>query len=101
MAYRCPVCGGADTCPEGLYVEVRSARDDEILDLRPGESPGPGWTKTHITSRYHRWVRERGKDGFELERVGSKQRWRVQDHWPDAEPTWVGMCDYAIYVKRR
>lgn len=97
---KCPICGGANTCPAGKYSSVRAPEPGDIATIEVDAPVPPGWIATHRTRRSRVVVREVGQDGMELLLVRSAQSARVRAHY-GVEPTWVGQCTYAFYARRR
>lgn len=97
---RCPICGGASTCPQGQYKEVLEVREEDILRLKPEEKVPAGYRVTHYRKRevYALPLRKTVNNReYRLQLVGSAQRWRVQAHY-GILPTWVGMVTYAFWA---
>lgn len=97
MNDRCPVCGGATTCPEGKYRNVRAAVEDVDTRTIPRHAPVPeGWGVSHLRKHSKIIVRDRDEEGRELHICGSADCWRIQAHY-GIEPLWIGQCKYAFY----
>jgi len=98
---RCPICGGATTCPAGLYEEVLPARPYLTTAKEPKE--GHRAFPQGLGPRYYYLLPERvvveGKE-YELEVVGTAQMGRIKAHY-GVEGTWVKMTTYAFYVVHR
>ncbi|GIV53152.1 MAG: hypothetical protein KatS3mg038_3673 [Candidatus Kapaibacterium sp.] len=93
---RCPICGGADTCPAGQYTpgSFRPVLDDEIIRA---DRPLDGHALTHKSSGRYWCVPLVDAAGWRLVRMGTSAARRFTLHY-HIRPTWVGQCDYAIYV---
>ncbi|GIV50241.1 MAG: hypothetical protein KatS3mg038_0762 [Candidatus Kapaibacterium sp.] len=97
MTTRCPICGGGPTCPAGRYTPGPiSAR------ARMTRSSGPIGHSTATpspTSRRGRYwcIPLVDQCGWRLVRMGTSAARRFSLHF-GVRPTWVGQCDYAIYV---
>ncbi|GIV51406.1 MAG: hypothetical protein KatS3mg038_3150 [Candidatus Kapaibacterium sp.] len=93
---RCPICGGADTCPAGQYTpgSFRPVLDDEII--RAAE-PLDGCALTHRVAGRYWCIPLVDQCGWRLVRMGTSAARRFALHF-GTRPTWVGQCDYALYV---
>ncbi|MCL6437239.1 MAG: hypothetical protein K6T51_01400 [Rubrobacteraceae bacterium] len=95
----CPICYGSDTCPEGLYVDIRPADESDIRYVRRSEIPDfyspQGWKRTHSTSREVTLLREVDDNGLELELVGRNQADRIEAHY-GVEPRSLESLSYSV-----
>ncbi|GIV51482.1 MAG: hypothetical protein KatS3mg038_2450 [Candidatus Kapaibacterium sp.] len=97
MTIRCSVCGGADTCPAGRYRVggFRPVRDEEIIRAA---APLSGCAVTHKVGGKFWCVPLIDAHGWRLVRMGTSAARRFVAHF-GLRPTWVGQCEYAIYVE--
>jgi hypothetical protein len=96
MSGRCQICGGASTCPAGLYKRVREVGEGEINIFPRWEDVPRGWKVTHAKKRgYYALPVQVGE--WELVVVGTAQASRVRAHY-GISPRWVGQCRYAFYA---
>ena len=96
MSGRCEICGGASTCPAGLYKRVREVEEGELRVFPRREDVPPGWEVTHAKKRGYYALPARVGE-WELVVVGSAQASRVRAHY-GISPRWVGQCSYAFYA---
>jgi hypothetical protein len=96
MSARCEICGGASTCPAGLYKRVREVEDEELRVFPRREDVPPGWEVTHAKKRGYYALPARVGE-WELVVVGSAQASRVRAHY-GISLRWVGQCAYAFYA---
>jgi hypothetical protein len=96
MSGRCEICGGASTCPAGLYKRVREVEGEELRVFPRREDVPPGWRVTHAKKRGYYALPARVGE-WELVVVGSAQASRVRAHY-GISPRWVGQCAYAFYA---
>ncbi|GIV50741.1 MAG: hypothetical protein KatS3mg038_3556 [Candidatus Kapaibacterium sp.] len=96
MTTRCPICGGGPTCPAGRYTpgQFRPVLDDEII--RAAE-PLDGCALTHRVAGRYWCIPLVDAAGWRLVRMGTSAARRFSLHF-GVRPTWVGQCDYALYV---
>lgn len=89
---RCPICGGATTCPANDYAEVWA-----------GEAPAYPLRYSH-GDRGHRSPDTSREPplppGWTWEFIRSRQSGRIRAHYPEAQPQWVSQCTYALAVRR-
>ena len=97
---RCPICGGATTCPEGRYEAIRPPKPEESRFIPHDEPIPPGWVVTHVRKRGRYIYKRDGDDGYKLEIVGRAQSDRIYAHYSVAAE-WCGQCSYALYVIRK
>ncbi len=96
MSERCKICGGASTCPAGLYKRVREVEEGELRVFPQWQDVPPGWKVTHAKKRgYYALPVQVGE--WELVVVGTAQASRVRAHY-GISPRWVGQCRYAFYA---
>jgi hypothetical protein len=96
MGGRCRICGGASTCPAGLYKRVREVGEGEINIFPRWEDVPRGWKVTHAKKRGYYALPVRAGE-WELVVVGTAQASRVRAHY-GISPRWVGQCRYAFYA---
>lgn len=96
---RCPVCGGAATCPAGRYEVVERPSWDEILHLPRNAQVPEGYTLVNATRRHIQALPTR-KGDLELLLAGSAESGRIRAHY-GVEGLWVRQCTLAFYVRRR
>lgn len=88
MAAKCPVCGGATTCPAGGTITILGRND--IRYINSGDPVPPGWIITHRRKRYIIAV------PFGTIIVGAAQSDRILAHYPYLRRVWVGPCSYTF-----
>lgn len=96
---RCPVCGGATSCPDGWYEIVKRPTWDDILDISRNQEVPEGYVVVGGNSR-RKLAMPVHKDGLELLLTGSMQSERIRAHY-GVSGMWVRQVTYAFYVKRR
>lgn len=96
---RCPICGGATSCPAGLYEAVERPSWDEILHLPRNAQVPRGYELVNATRRYIQLLPVR-KGNLELLLVGSAESERIRAHY-GVEGLWVRQVTFAFYVRPR
>lgn len=85
---KCPVCGGAETCPDGD--PIRTVKEDDILELRHDAKIPAGYQVMHRTRRCIIAVPEK------VTIAGTAQSDRILAHNPHLRKAWVGQCAYVF-----
>lgn len=85
---KCPICGGAETCPQGDVIRTVSKAD--ILEIGAKERVPEGYQVTHWTKRSSLAV------PIWATIVGTAQSDRVIAHNPNLRKVWIGQCTYAF-----
>ncbi|GIV51089.1 MAG: hypothetical protein KatS3mg038_3127 [Candidatus Kapaibacterium sp.] len=96
MSQRCPICGGADACPAGRYTPgaFRPVLDDEIIRA---DAPIDGCALTHRVAGRYWCIPLVDAQGWRLDIMSTSAAKRFVAHF-NVRPTWVGQCQYALYV---
>ncbi len=94
---RCPVCGGATSCPGDPPKGARPIDTEQEYKAFPKGQVPDGWTITHWKMRIVYAVR--ALPGWEISLCGRMQMSRGNLHgWPQHQ--WVGQCTYACAVPK-